>query len=459
MIDIDKIEEAAKRHGSDADWQGAAIAYQTHVTPSDVLELVGLIRSQEVALKISHEKFDAEAARFKAMSDYAEQLKSELAAIPAKAGIVNITAAERSCVINWLEGGRDPKDAAKELRLYCERAWIGAQPVERLPKWIDDQKGSDPNTDALIEYIEQMRAAQPVQQPAPTPVLSSGGQKPAGFYACPISGREFWGNIEHPERGMIATYGGPFDTYSVPYLDEDDELRVERFDQDRGDWVEGGEPFGWFYREQQPEYPAPVAAPVAGQYTEQLLCDYLLREMPSGTVIGDPTWWAQRIAKAIHGFTASGRDAALVKALKDIAEACNCCGDRHDLAQIAQDALDAHIGDYELTKETQFKIMNHRLKKIFAAHPANVAQVEHTTLVPEHHDRVVWKGNYYHLPTTSSFEETVIEKRIAITPEYEGGFNADIYEGEESPIAKGYGKTPSEAVQVAILAAAKKGGV
>lgn len=35
-----------------------------------------------------------------------------------------------------------------------------------------------------------------------------------------------------------------------------------------------------------------------------------------------------------------GSDAALVKALQDIAEACNCCGDRHDLAQIAQDALD-----------------------------------------------------------------------------------------------------------------------
>lgn len=30
-----------------------------------------------------------------------------------------------------------------------------------------------------------------------------------------------------------------------------------------------------------------------------VLREYLLREMPSGTVIGDPTWWAPRIAKAI----------------------------------------------------------------------------------------------------------------------------------------------------------------
>lgn len=84
MIDIDKIEGVAKTA------QGALGAYNApdlYASPEIVLELVGLIRSQEVALKISHEKFDAEAARFKAMSDYAEQLKSELAAIPAQTGM------------------------------------------------------------------------------------------------------------------------------------------------------------------------------------------------------------------------------------------------------------------------------------------------------------------------------------------------------------------------------------
>lgn len=45
----------------------------------------------------------------------------------ATADAVSVTASELSCVINWLEGGRDPKEAAKELRLYCERAWTGAQ--------------------------------------------------------------------------------------------------------------------------------------------------------------------------------------------------------------------------------------------------------------------------------------------------------------------------------------------
>lgn len=45
------------------------------------------------------------------------------------ADAVSVTAAELSCVINWLEGGRDPKDAAKELRLYRERAAPVAAPV------------------------------------------------------------------------------------------------------------------------------------------------------------------------------------------------------------------------------------------------------------------------------------------------------------------------------------------
>lgn len=105
------------------------------------------------------------------------------------------------------------------------------------------------------------------QQPAAVPaeqVQNNGGVKPAGFDVCPISGRPFWGNIDHPKRGMLATYGGPFDTYSIPYLDEDDELRVERFDQDRGEWIEGGEPFGWYYSEQQPDY-STATQPPAGE--------------------------------------------------------------------------------------------------------------------------------------------------------------------------------------------------
>ena len=83
---------------------------------------------------------------------------------------------------------------------------------------------------------------------------SSKPEVPAGPDHCPITGLAFYGNMEHPKRGVIAMYGGPFDVYSLPELQKNDgELRRERFDLDADDWVEGGEPLGYFYHEQQPE--------------------------------------------------------------------------------------------------------------------------------------------------------------------------------------------------------------
>ena len=69
---------------------------------------------------------------------------------------------------------------------------------------------------------------------------------------CPITGREFFMNIDHPDLGYVATYGGPFDSYTLPYVDEDGDLRCERYDHDRGDWIEGGEPLGAWVSTEQP---------------------------------------------------------------------------------------------------------------------------------------------------------------------------------------------------------------
>jgi len=46
---------------------------------------------------------------------------------------------------------------------------------------------------------------------------------------------------------------------------------------------------------------AASAAPAVGQAVDlvAVLREYLVREMPAGTVIGDPAWWAPRIANAI----------------------------------------------------------------------------------------------------------------------------------------------------------------
>jgi hypothetical protein len=60
---------------------------------------------------------------------------------------------------------------------------------------------------------------------------------------CPITRRDFFMLIEHPELGLVPTYGGPFDSYTIPEMDgEPDqpfhqrELFVRRYDHDAGCW-------------------------------------------------------------------------------------------------------------------------------------------------------------------------------------------------------------------------------
>lgn len=55
---------------------------------------------------------------------------------------------------------------------------------------------------------------------------------------CPITGRRFFMWIEHPELGNVPTYGGPFDSYTIPTKDSNGEFNCERYDHDSGDWVD-----------------------------------------------------------------------------------------------------------------------------------------------------------------------------------------------------------------------------
>nr|DAI18991.1 MAG TPA: Ead/Ea22-like protein [Bacteriophage sp.] len=56
---------------------------------------------------------------------------------------------------------------------------------------------------------------------------------------CPITGRRFFMWIEHPEFGCVPTYGGPYDSYTIPTRDSDGEFSCERYDHDIGGWVDG----------------------------------------------------------------------------------------------------------------------------------------------------------------------------------------------------------------------------
>ncbi|EGL1303690.1 ead/Ea22-like family protein [Salmonella enterica] len=56
---------------------------------------------------------------------------------------------------------------------------------------------------------------------------------------CPVTGRKFFMWIEHETLGYVPTYGGPFDSYTIPTRDSSGEFSCERYDHDLGGWVEG----------------------------------------------------------------------------------------------------------------------------------------------------------------------------------------------------------------------------
>lgn len=62
---------------------------------------------------------------------------------------------------------------------------------------------------------------------------------------CPVTGRKFFMWIEHETLGYVPTYGGPFDSYTIPTRDSSGEFSRERYDHDLGGWV-GGEFIGLY---------------------------------------------------------------------------------------------------------------------------------------------------------------------------------------------------------------------
>ena len=63
-------------------------------------------------------------------------------------------------------------------------------------------------------------------------------QEPWRPDVCPITGLPFFMWIEHHETGqMVPTYGGPYDSYTIPVREKDGSYCRERYDHDNGWWV------------------------------------------------------------------------------------------------------------------------------------------------------------------------------------------------------------------------------
>lgn len=57
---------------------------------------------------------------------------------------------------------------------------------------------------------------------------------------CPITGRPFFRWISHPVKNRyVPTYGGPYDSYTIPVKQPDGSFECERYDEDEGRWCDG----------------------------------------------------------------------------------------------------------------------------------------------------------------------------------------------------------------------------
>ena len=61
---------------------------------------------------------------------------------------------------------------------------------------------------------------------------------------CPITNSPLFMEIEHPLLGFVPTYGGTYDSYTIPEIDEEGDFYSYRFDHDEGCWVDGVEVVG-----------------------------------------------------------------------------------------------------------------------------------------------------------------------------------------------------------------------
>lgn len=84
---------------------------------------------------------------------------------------------------------------------------------------------SDPDVLAVVEELEKAQQAANINN----------WWKPD---VCPITGRRFFMWIEHPDLGYVPTYGGPYDSYTIPTRDDVGEFSCERYDHDFGGWVD-----------------------------------------------------------------------------------------------------------------------------------------------------------------------------------------------------------------------------
>lgn len=101
------------------------------------------------------------------------------------------------------------------------RKWDELASPEEFERWVKSRANH------MATALQEALAEQPAQQ------------EPVAWRpdVCPITGLPFFMWIEHHETGQnVPTYGGPYDSYTIPVRDKDGSYCRERYDHDLGGW-------------------------------------------------------------------------------------------------------------------------------------------------------------------------------------------------------------------------------
>lgn len=131
---------------------------------------------------------------------------------------------------------------------------------------------------------------------------------------CPITRRPFFMWIEHPSDGMVPTYGGPLDSYTIPVLDSDGEFCCDRFDHDEGCWVDSEFVGVRLTNDQEPVIDTAYLNSVRAEGIE-MLADNLATpnpELADGTnaINKAVSWYARKFANRLRSGTHDTADKA-----------------------------------------------------------------------------------------------------------------------------------------------------
>ncbi|SFB22884.1 hypothetical protein [Delftia tsuruhatensis] len=134
--------------------------------------------------------------------------------------------------------GRRPEDQVLSSWLDGTSDVLQQFAVDNGPAWAQGIGLIDAATIAADQPTEgvahEMRAAAAPALEAPAAPESA----PWCPDVCPITGRPFFMWITHHETGVkVPTYGGPFDSYTLPVKGSDGSFECERYDHDRGGWL------------------------------------------------------------------------------------------------------------------------------------------------------------------------------------------------------------------------------